>query len=111
MIDAGADLVVGHGPHVPRAMEIYKERLIAYSLGNFATHLVINVDGIRGLAPLLLVDLAADGRVVGGEIVSFQQIKGKPPVFDPDGKAARLMFKLGEQDFPRSNALKDDGRI
>ena len=111
MIDAGADLVIGHGPHVPRAMEIYKERLIAYSLGNFATHLVINVDGIRGLAPLLLVDLAADGRVVGGEIVSFQQIKGKPPVFDPDGKAARLMFKLGEQDFPRSNALKDDGRI
>ena len=37
MIDAGADLVIGHGPHVPRAMELYRDRLIAYSLGNFAT--------------------------------------------------------------------------
>ena len=36
VIDAGADLVVGHGPHVMRAMEFYKGRLIAYSLGNFA---------------------------------------------------------------------------
>ena len=36
MIDAGADLIVGHGPHVLRAMEFYKGRLIAYSLGNFA---------------------------------------------------------------------------
>jgi len=111
MIDAGADLVIGHGPHVPRAAEIYKDRLIAYSLGNFATHLAINVEGIRGLAPLLLVDLAADGKIIGGEVVSFQQDKGKPPVFDPDGKAARLMFELGEKDFPHSNALKADGRI
>jgi len=111
MIDAGADLVIGHGPHVPRAAEIYKDRFIAYSLGNFVTHLAINVEGIRGLAPLLLVDLAADGKITGGEIISFQQDRGIPPVFDPDGKAARLMFELGEKDFPYSNALKADGRI
>ena len=36
MVDAGADLVIGHGPHVVRAAELYKDRLIAYSLG---THL------------------------------------------------------------------------
>ena len=36
MIDAGADLIFGHGPHVLRGMEFYKGRLIAYSLGNFA---------------------------------------------------------------------------
>jgi hypothetical protein len=111
MIDAGADLVVGHGPHVPRAMEIYKERLIAYSLGNFSTHLVMNVKGVTGLAPLLLADLAADGRIVGGAVVSFQQTKGIPPVLDQDGKAARLMFELGEKDFPQSNALWVNGRI
>jgi len=35
MVDAGADLLLGHGPHVPRAMELYRGRLIAYSLGNF----------------------------------------------------------------------------
>ena len=34
-IDAGADLVVGNHPHVTQPVEIYKDRLIAYSLGNF----------------------------------------------------------------------------
>src|SRR5215213_8360718 len=36
VVDAGADLVLGHGPHVVRGMEVYKDRLIVYSLGNFA---------------------------------------------------------------------------
>jgi poly-gamma-glutamate synthesis protein (capsule biosynthesis protein) len=35
MIDAGADLVVGHGPHLLRGMELYKGKPIFYSLGNF----------------------------------------------------------------------------
>jgi hypothetical protein len=71
----------------------------------------MNVQGVNGLAPLLLADLTADGRISGGEIISFRQTKGVPPVLDPDGKAARLMFELGENDFPHSNALLADGRI
>ena len=35
-IDAGADIVVGHHPHVVQPVERYKDGLIAYSLGNFA---------------------------------------------------------------------------
>ncbi|MFT4047363.1 MAG: CapA family protein [Solimonas sp.] len=35
MIDAGADVVVGHGPHVLRGIEIYKGKPIFYSMGNF----------------------------------------------------------------------------
>lgn len=35
MIDAGADIFVGHGPHVLRGIEIYKGKPIFYSLGNF----------------------------------------------------------------------------
>lgn len=35
MIDAGADMIVGHGPHLIRGMEIYKGKPIFYSLGNF----------------------------------------------------------------------------
>ena len=48
MVDAGADLVFGHGPHVVRGMEHYRDRLIAYSLGNFATYYGISVNGIKG---------------------------------------------------------------
>lgn len=35
MIDAGVDIVVGHGPHLLRGMEIYNGKPIFYSLGNF----------------------------------------------------------------------------
>jgi len=35
LIDEGADLVLGHGPHIFQPVEIYKEKVIAYSLGNF----------------------------------------------------------------------------
>lgn len=34
-IDAGADVVIGHGPHELRGIEIYKDKPIFYSLGNF----------------------------------------------------------------------------
>lgn len=35
VIDAGADLVLGHHPHVLQGLELYRDRLIAYSLGDF----------------------------------------------------------------------------
>lgn len=38
-IDNGADAIVGHGPHLLRAIEVYKERPIFYSLGDFVIQL------------------------------------------------------------------------
>ena len=46
VVDAGADLVAGHGPHVLRGMEWYRGRLIAYSLGNFAGYKVSRSRGL-----------------------------------------------------------------
>ena len=111
MVDAGADLVIGHGPHVPRAMEVYRQRLIAYSLGNFCTMKGINVKGINGLAPLLLVDLDREGKLVGGKIVSFKQTMGNPPKLDPSNKAAVLIHQLGQKDVPGSNAVDAKGLL
>jgi poly-gamma-glutamate capsule biosynthesis protein CapA/YwtB (metallophosphatase superfamily) len=37
-IDAGADLVIGHGPHYSLPIEVYKGRPIFYGLGNFSFH-------------------------------------------------------------------------
>ncbi len=111
-VDAGADLVVGHGPHVPRGMEVYRERLIAYSLGNFATYYGIRVTGDNGLAPLLVVELGPDGRFVSGRIHAFRQRRPAGPVADPSGEVIRLMAKLSAMDFG-SSAPKflPDGRI
>ncbi len=99
VIDAGADLVIGHGPHVPRALELYHDRLIAYSLGNFCTYQGINVSGINGLAPVLTATLAADGRFLSGHIHSARQQRPLGPVPDPHFAAARLMAGLTSQDF------------
>jgi len=111
-IDAGADLVIGHGPHVPRGMEIYQERLVAYSLGNFATYYGIRVTGDNGLAPLLVVELGPDGQFVGGQIHAFRQRRPAGPVMDPSGEVIRLMEKLSVMDFGRAAPrFLPDGRI
>ena len=111
VIDAGADLVIGHGPHVPRAVEVYKDRLIAYSLGNFCTGKGLSVQGVSGYAPLLQVEVDKDGRLVGGRIVSFTQAYDQPPVLDKKKKPAKLMYQLGTEDFPTSNALDSEGNL
>jgi len=99
MVDAGADLVVGHGPHVVRAAERYKDRLIAYSLGNFATYYGISVAGIKGVAPILVATLDGNGRFVDGEIISTVQIRPAGPSIDPQQRALNLMRGLSVEDF------------
>lgn len=99
MVDAGADLVVGHGPHVVRAMENYRDRLIAYSLGNFATYYGISVDGQKGIAPILMVTLDGEGNFVEGNIHSTIQLRPDGPSIDPEHRALKLIRDLSEEDF------------
>jgi len=111
-VDAGADLVVGHGPHVIRAMERYNARLIAYSLGNFATYYGISVEGAKGIAPLLVATLDEQGRFIEGEIVSTEQIRPAGPSIDPDAKALKSVRTLSLADFGNPGlAFHDDGRV
>ena len=99
MVDAGADLLLGHGPHVVRAIEQYKDRLIAYSLGNFATYYGISVAGIKGIAPILVATLDGDGRFVEGEIISTVQIRPAGPSIDEQQRALHLIRGLSAEDF------------
>jgi len=110
MIDAGAHLVIGHGPHVPRGLELYKDRLIAYSLGNFATGKGLSISGRNGLAPLLLVDLTLAGKLAGGQIISFKQKQPGRPALDQNHEAMKLMHALSLMDFD-SPGLGPDGKI
>ena len=112
VVDAGADLVVGHGPHVVRGLERYKGRLIAYSLGNFATYYGISVAGIKGIAPILTTTLDGDGVFIDGEIVSTVQLRPAGPSVDPKKRALTLMRDLSAQDFGASGVqFLSDGRI
>ncbi len=98
-VDAGADLVVGHGPHVVRGMERYGERLIAYSLGNFATYYGISVAGIKGIAPILTVTLDGNGEFIDGQITSTEQLRPAGPSIDEKQRALNLLRGLSIDDF------------
>ncbi len=99
VVDAGADLVIGHGPHVVRGMERYKDRLIAYSLGNFATYYGISVAGIKGIAPILTTTLDGEGRFIEGDIVSTIQLRPDGPSIDSKQRALNMMRGLSLEDF------------
>lgn len=111
-IDAGADMVYGHGPHVPRAWELYKGHLIIYSLGNFCAPYRLSLNGPAGLAPLAVVSLTADGRFVGGRIHSLRQHRGIGPRIDSSGAAASKIAELTLQDFPATPLVfEKDGTV
>lgn len=98
-VDLGADIVFGHGPHVTRAVECYKDRIIAYSLGNFCTTFGVNVSGVTGYAPVLVVRIDRDGRFVDGRIHSFIQTPGTGPKLDAANVVAQHMRTLSLTDF------------
>ena len=69
MIDNGADVVFGSGPHVTRGLEVYKERFISYSLGNFCTYGHFNLAGPNGIAPIVKINVDTDGKFLSGRII------------------------------------------
>ena len=112
VVDAGADLVLGHGPHVVRAMERYRDRLIAYSLGNFATYYGISVEGLNGIAPVLQVTLDSEGRFIEGQIYSTVQLRPGGPVRDGSRQVLELIRDLSDEDFGTPGIrFLDNGRI
>jgi len=101
-IDAGADLLLGSGPHVVRAMEIYKGKLIAYSLGNFATYGPFNLNAENGLTMVLEAHLATDGTFLRGQAYAVKQEKPGGPKMDPEKKILPVLRTLSNIDFPQT---------
>lgn len=111
-IDWGADIIIGHGPHVPRAIELYNNRLIAYSLGNFCTPFLFNIKGNCGFAPILKVELNNKGEFVEGEIISAIQTDNSGPKIDSLHSAAKEIARLTKLDFPNTQlVITNNGKI
>lgn len=112
VVDAGADLVLGHGPHVVRGMEVYGGRLIAYSLGNFATYGKFGLAGPTALSLILEVRLAEDGAFAGGRIHPVKQVRPGGPRRDPSGAVISVVARLSAADFgPRAVVVGRDGLL
>jgi hypothetical protein len=102
MIDAGADVIFGHGPHVTRAVEVYNERFIGYSLGNFCTYGKFNITGPNGIAPVVRLSVDSNGRFLSGRIIPVYQTKTEGVRFDPSGRVISKIRELTMLDFPES---------
>lgn len=99
VIDAGASIVLGSGPHVIRGIERYRARLIAYSLGNFVGYQTLAGGGALNDSAILRVTLAAGGGVVAARWISIKLVSGLPRP-DPSHASARLVASLSRADFP-----------
>jgi hypothetical protein len=106
-VDAGADIVFCHGPHIPRAVEVYQGRFIAYSLGNFWTYGRFNLSGHNGLAPIAQLEVDGEGALVSANIVSARQDRPGGPYLDRSNAAAQRIAELTARDFPEGRVRID----
>ncbi len=114
-IDAGADIVFGHGPHVARAIDLYKGKFIAYSLGNFATSTSVNITGVSGYAPIIKIKTNKNGDFLEGQIYSAIQQGpdgARRPLLDTTGACISEIKKLTEKDIPEAKiVIETNGNI
>lgn len=112
MVDAGADIIFGHGPHVTRAIDVYKNRFIAYSLGNFATWARFNLRDENGLAPIVKVFTDPEGKLLYGQIYPVIQYGAGGPRLDSKKRVITTIRSLTENDMPEIKvSIDESGRI
>jgi hypothetical protein len=99
VINAGASIVFGSGPHVIRGIERYRARLIAYSLANFVGYHTLGGGGLLSESGILRVTLDSRGRVLAARWFSVLLSDGLPRP-DRSNASARRVGPLSGQDFP-----------
>jgi hypothetical protein len=108
MIDAGADVIFGHGPHVTRAIDFYKGRFIIYSMGNFCTYGRFNLRGPNGIAPIVKLWLAKDGELIKARIIPVFQDEELGVRYDMAGRVIQRINYLTRQDIPELDFSIDE---
>src|SRR6185437_9065716 len=112
VIRAGADLVLGSGPHVLRAMQWYHGRLIAYSLGNFTGYYTLGLGGVTADSAILHVRLRADGTFAGGSVTPVRLVGGGNPEPDPTRAGIGIINSLSRADLGTSGVrISASGKI
>ena len=104
-VRGGAALVIGHGPHVLRAVE-WRDRgaLIAYSLGNLLTYGPFRLREPMNRGAVLCTTLDITGRPREAELRPTMQLVPGVMQTDSSARALTLVDSLGRLDFPGSAA-------
>jgi hypothetical protein len=106
-VDAGARLVLGHGPHVLRAAEWRDSALIVYSMGNLVNYGPFNLDEPNRRGAVFCATLDTTGRPRDVVIrATLQALPGRVSV-DSAGRAWMLIDSLSRLDFPTTGVTVD----
>lgn len=109
-VAAGADAVLGSGPHVVRGAEVVAGAPVAYSVGNLVGYRTLSTVGVLGTTAILRLSFTADGRWTGGRLHATRQV---PPGYaepDPAHTAITLIARLSREDFdPTAMRIAADG--
>lgn len=111
VVDSGADVVIGHGPHLLRGVEKYKGKIIAYSLGNFATYGSFSLGYPLNITAILNLDITKSGTVANGEIIPFILKNRGIPQYDSKKQAIGIMNRLSKSDFKQPVLFDKDGKL
>jgi poly-gamma-glutamate synthesis protein (capsule biosynthesis protein) len=106
MIDAGADVVIGHHPHVLREVETYRNGIIAYSLGNFIGDMTWNP--LTRETGCLVVEAGGPGGCVGTFFPALIDLDYFPRYLDEAGSRRFLDAQI-ERDARLTKDLKVSG--
>jgi hypothetical protein len=97
---------------VLRGIEFYRERLIAYSLGNFATYRGFNLSGPLGITAVLQLEFSPGRTLRTARLIPMRQLPREGPFPDPDRQAVPLIRRLSREDFgPTAALITDEGEI
>ena len=117
-IDCGADLVVGHHPHVLQGIEKYNGKYIAYSLGNFCFGGNSNPSDMDTMIFCQTFTISGDGAakdddvtVIPCSISSDQGYNNYQPTPAEGEAAASIIARLNEYSAAYGVTVADDGSV
>lgn len=107
-IDAGADLIIGHHPHVTQEVEVYENSMIFYSLGNFIFDQYFSQDTQEELA--FEMSLSSNGDL-SYKLIPVKSIKSQPEIMSDSEKSDWLeSFALRSSDLNLQTEIRE-GKI
>ncbi len=112
MIDAGADMVLGSGPHVLRGIEIYNQKIIAYSLGNFLSVNKLSTNNFLALSGILIANIDSNKNIKSVKIIPVRiSSTDGIPRFDESGASILLINHLSKENFGGNGIQLDENGI
>jgi len=105
-IDAGASAVFGHGPHVVRPYEIYKDKPIFFSLGNFVGYRSLSTKGKLASSIVAEVRFSPQGKLLGAGVIPLKLDKSGIPTADYSLASLRTLDGLLDKQLEKRPVLE-----